>query len=639
MQFRFIPILPFTLLASVAAFAATSSQEVTELPDVVVTAARLPQQDREVLADTTVITQQEIAQKKGQSLPELLASQSGIQSASNGGAGSDASLFMRGTNTNGTLVLVDGVRYSSATTGAAALQHIPLDQIERIEIVRGPAASLYGPDAIGGVIQIFTKQGSKQTQSSVEIGAGTQNTQRTNARLSGKQGDTQYALGIAHSQTDGINSITDKANSSYYADKDGYKNSSVTLAASHQIDKNHEFGANLLAAKSLNQYDSYKYDSSWAASAQSYDYRSAALNGSGSVWSRNQLAANWISRLRLGYSQDDYTSYTPVSASDLSDKETRFTTRQNQASWQNDILVGPGTAIIGVETLEQRVSGDTAYSQTQRRINSVLAGYNTAISDFNLQANARSDRNSQFGEHTSGQAGASWQITPSVQTGATLGTAFKAPTFNDLYYPDDGYGNKGNASLKPETALNREAFLRYQTKTLKASATYYENRIKNMIAWAPVDPNNSYGAWQPSNIGTAQIKGASFSVEHSYQLAQYGARYDWLDARDASGGSNDGKRLIRRASQTGGLFAGLLKEKAWSVRAELNLVGKRYENAANTKTMGGYALTNLAASWQLEKDWQLIARFNNIFDRNYEQAQGYGTLGRNGLISLRWEPK
>ena len=562
-----------------------------------------------------------------------------MQSYSNGGEGSEASLFMRGTNTNATLVLVDGVRYSSATTGAAALQHLPLAQIERIEIVRGPAASLYGPDAIGGVIQIFTKQGSQTTQRSVEVGAGTQNTQRVQAQLSGQQDGTRYALGLAHSQTDGINSITDTANNSYFADEDGYKNTSMTLSAQHKIDKNNRFGGSLLAAKSLNQYDSYKYNGSYVPSAQSYDYRSSALNGTASVWSHNQLSNNWISRLRLGYSQDNYTSYSATSATDLSDKKTRFTTRQTQASWQNDVLVGPGTAIIGVESLAQRVSGDTAYSLDSRRINSVLAGYSAPIGDFNLQANARSDRNSQFGTHNSGQAGASWQITSQIQTGATLGSAFKAPTFNDLYYPDDGYGNKGNPNLKPETAFNREAFLRYQSKTLKAGITYFENRIKNMIAWAPVNPSNPYGAWQPSNIGTAEIKGASLSFEHGYQMVQYGAHYDWLDPRDASGGSNNGKRLIRRAQNTGGLFAALTKEKAWSVRAELNAVGARYEDAANTKIMGGYALTNLAASWQLEKDWQVITRVNNVFDRHYEQARGYGTLGRNALISLRWEPK
>lgn len=632
MQFRFIPLIPFTLLASVAAMAA----DVTELPDVVVTAARVAQTSREVVGDVTVISRKEIEQKTGQSLSDVLASQPGVQITSNGGVGKNTSIFLRGTNSSSTLVLIDGMRYSSATTGAAALQHLPLEQVERIEILRGPAASLYGADAMGGVIQVFTKQGGKKPQASIEVGLGSEGQGLVNARMSGTVGDTRYAFGVAHSETEGINVFADPAHNSYNPDKDGYSNSSVTLAVSQKLNAKNELGINLLAIESANQYDGNKLNASYLPAAQSYDYRETSRNGAASLWSNNQLTDSWLSRVQLGMSQDDSRDYSPVSATNLADQESRFTTRQTQASWQNTILVGPGTAIVGLETLEQRVSGNTAYAVDQRRINSVQAGYSAPISNVNIQANLRSDRNSQFGEHSSGKVGASWQIDPALQLGANLGSAFKAPTFNDLYYPDDGFGNKGNPNLKPETAFNREAFVRYQSGKLKTGVTFFESRIKNLIAWAPVDPNNSWGAWQPSNIGQAHIKGASFSAENQYQLLNYGARYDWLDARNDASGSNHDKRLIRRARQTGGLFAEIREEKQWSLRAELDVVGMRFEDEANTKSMGGYALTNLVASRQLDKEWTLNARLNNVFDRSYEQARGYSVPGLNGLLSLRW---
>lgn len=629
----------FFALATLASCIATAfADEIAELPTTVVTAARIAQPEREVIGDVTVITRKQLDTRQGEMLSELLGSQSGVQITSNGGQGKDSSFFIRGTNSNQTLILIDGVRYGSATTGAATIQHLPLDQIDHIEILRGPAASLYGADAIGGVIQIFTRQGGNKEKLSLNAGIGTQRTREFSIQKSGSEEGLRYALGVAHHETDGINVLRDKSSDNYSADTDGYLNQSFSASLAKALNKNHEIGGSALLLQASSHYDSSVYDSSFLPSAQNYDYRERTENGALNLWSRNQFTSNWVSRIQAGISQDRATSYGPVSSSNLADKTTVFMTRQTQIGWLNQVDAGPGTATLGLETVGQSISGDAVYSVDHRRINGIYGGYLARLNPVTLQVNARSDRNSQLGEHSSGQLGASWQVRPALQVGANLGSAFKAPTFNDLYYPDDGYGNKGNPNVKPETAFNREAFIRFEKGNTKTSATFFDNKIKNLIAWAPVDPSNTWGAWQPSNIGRVHIKGASLTLDQQHKTLQWGGRYDWLDARDASGGSNDGKRLIRRARQTAGLYAGIKQEK-WSARAELNAVGARYENAANTQRMGGYALSNFVASYQLAAEWQLSAKLNNAFNRTYEQARGYNTLGRNAMLNLRWEPK
>jgi len=508
---------------------------------------------------------------------------------------------------------------------------LPLEQVDHIEILRGAAASLYGSDAMGGVIQIFTRQGGKATRAAVEAGFGTDGTRAANASVSGSVGATHYAIGFAHTQTDGINVSNNPTSSSYFPDRDGYRNSSVSASASHKINAENEIGASVLLAKAKNQRDGYVNDALWHAAAQQYDYRSESKQAATNLWSRHVLTEYWTARLQAGYSEDASNDFTPVSDTDLSDVKASYITRQLQFGWQNDIRVGPGTATLGAETLEQRIASSEDYPVRQRRINSLLGGYLVKLGDWNLQTNLRNDDNSQFGNHTSGQAGASWQFLPAWQTGGNIGTGFRAPSFNDLYFPDDGYGNKGNPSLKPETSLNREVFVRYQQGGVKAGLTLFRNRVSNLIEWAPVDPSDTWGAWQPSNVGHALLRGASFQTSWQGKMFNFGGSYDWLDARDKS----DNSQLTYRARQSGALYAGV-KLADWQLRSELRLVGKRFTNTTNSQYVAGYGLVNLAANWQFARDWQLSARLNNVFDKDYVTVKDYAMPGRNVYVGLRW---
>lgn len=634
MQWRSISVFPFMVLAA-ASVQADETETIIELPETVITAARVAQSQREVIGDVTVISRKELEAQRGQTLVEVLSQQPGVQITNAGGAGKTSSVYLRGANASQTLVLIDGMRWGSATLGSASLQDLPLEQIDRIEILRGAAASLYGSDAIGGVIQIFTRQGGKTPRTVVEVGLGSDGTRAASASVSGSAGDTRYSLGLAHNQTDGVNVSSSPTNSGYYPDSDGYRNTSVSAAISHKINEANEIGTNLLLAKARNQRDGYVNDAFWNAAAQEYDYRGESRQASASLWSRHALTDIWTTRLLAGYSMDDSDDFTPVSDTDLSDSKASYTTRQVQLGWQNDIRVGPGTATLGMETLEQRIASSEDYPVKQRRINSLLGGYLVKLGDWNLQANVRNDDNSQFGNHTSGQAGASWQFLPAWQAGGNIGTGFRAPSFNDLYFPDDGYGNKGNPNLQPEKSLNREVFVRYRQDGLQAGLTLFRNRVSNLIEWAPVDPNDTWGPWQPSNVGRAMLRGASLQASWQGEVFSFGGNYDWLDARDISGGDNDGKQLTYRARQSGALHAGV-KLGDWQLRSELKLVGKRYTNTTNTERVAGYGLVNLAANWQFVRDWQLNARLNNVLDKDYVSVKDYAMPGRNVYVGLRW---
>ncbi|MEW9898430.1 TonB-dependent receptor [Chitinivorax sp. PXF-14] len=623
MQFRSKPLV--SLIALLPALSAHAQAGDGDAETVVVTAARVAQPRREVVGDVSVLTRKDLDARTGQTLSDILANQPGVQIATNGGPGKNASAFLRGANPQQTVVLIDGIRYSSATVGQASIQNLPLDQIERIEILRGPAASLYGADAIGGVVQVFTRQGGKETRASVELGAGNLGTREASASLSGSSCNTRYALGIAHTQTDGVSSISNPANASYNSDRDGYRNTSLSLSLSHRIDAANEIGGSVLAARARNHFDSYYTDPvSYDSVAQAYDYREQGRQGSATVWSRNRLSEIWTSRVQAGYSIDDSDSYDPVSGTDLSDSKSNFTTRQRQLGWQNELAIGPGTATLGVETLEQRIATTTAYEVDHRRINSWLAGYLAHLDAWTVQGNLRRDDNSQFGDHTTGLLGASWQLDPAWRIGTSYATGFRAPSFNDLYYP--GYGDP---TLKPEKSRGGEVFVRYASASLNGGLTVYRNDVRELIQYNPA-------TYAPDNIGRARLQGATLQAGWQNGGLDIGGQYDWLDAHDTSGGKNDGKRLNRRASRSGGVHVAY-RQGAWQLKSEVQAQGQRYDDPANRQRLGGYALLNLSASWQIDRNWQLVARLDNAFDRDYQQVKDYGTLGRNGLIGVRWQ--
>ena len=605
---------PLTAALSIAFLAPAHAGEI--LDPVVVTATRQPVRESQLLSDVTVVERADLEVAGQSTLAEVLSRQPGLQLSVNGRKGATTSLFMRGSNSNQVLVLIDGVRAGSATTGSAAWSRIPVSQIERIEILRGAASSLYGADAIGGVIQIFTRSGQGPFKLFGEIGGGSRNTFMANAGFSGSSEGWSYALNVASEYTRGFNSISNPRNTSYNADDDGFRQNSVSGKLAYEFVKGHEFGASVLYSDGEN-----KYDSGFTPATAARDYRSDQSVASFNAYLRDAFTPYWTSTMRAGQSVDDARQF------ENHVRTSTFRTRQTQYVWQNDFTTGIVNFLAAIERLEQGIDGTTTYNTAERSINSALAGWTGKYEAHHLQANVRIDDNSQFGDKTTGSVAYGYQFTPNWRANAGYGTAFKAPTFNELYFP--GFGNP---ALKPETSHTTEATVHFETGLHHVSLTAYRNNVDDLIVTVgPIGPNFIF---RPENVGRAQITGATLAYDGRIESFNLMANYDYLDPRN----EDTGKLLPRRAKQYGTVAVGQqLAPFEW--RVEMQASDYRYDNVANTRKLAGYAIFNLYGAYQLGGGWSAFARINNLFDRDYETAADYATTGLNAFVGLRYTPQ
>lgn len=587
---------------SVVPFSAVLAADAQRFEPVVVTASREPVRTQDALADVSVITRAEIEQAGASTLSQLLARQPGVQMTANGGPGKASSVLIRGASGAQTLVLVDGLRFGSATSGGAALEHLSLDAIDHIEIVRGPASALYGSDAVGGVVQIFTRKPTKAFEADAFAGFGRYATQVYQGGLGGTQGDLSYRVRAGFEETGGFSATTSAAKQpwSYNPDRDGYRRLALSGGLDWRLATGHEVGVSLMQNQGRSHYDA-------GPATDPYADVTETLYG---LTLKDRWVPGWDSTLRIGRTEDDARDHpTATSAS-------TYRTVQNQFAWQNDIHVGPGTLMLGAEWLEQRARIDDAYDLS-RRITAAFAGWTAHYGAHNLQLNLRSDHNSQFGAHTTGTAAWGWHVLPAWRVRLAGGTAFRAPTFNDLYYP--GFSNP---DLRPERSINLESGLNWEGEAAHAGLSVYQNRVRDMVA---LDAN-----WVPQNIARAVLRGASLTGGARWGGFDLEGGFDWLIARDP----DTGKRLPRRATRQFVLTASY-GQQAWRAGAELKAVGGRFDNAANTNALDAYTLINLFARWTLQPGVQLEARLDNLANKQYETARGYGTPGVSLFAGVR----
>lgn len=589
------------------AFQPALAVDAEEEATVVVTATRVPTRINEVIADVAVIDRATIEQAGPATLPELLARQPGLHVVDNGGRGKTASVFMRGTASTHALLLVDGVPLGSATTGQPSLHNLPLSQIERIEILRGPASSLYGSDAIGGVIQIFTKRGEGPARVNAYAGIGSHDTREAQAGVSGGSGALSYSFSASHYTTGGFNVAADpqRFNTVNFSlpnpDDDGYRNTLFTGRIVYEIAKGHEIGATVLEGKSRNWFDR------GGPTVDAYNNDETRVYG---AFLRNRLSDAWTSELRWGSSEDWSESFAPG--------RSLFATTQTQWTWQNDVRLPVGKLMVALENTEQSVDSTTNYTVKRREVDSAVLGYQGNVGAHSWQAALRRDDNSQFGAHTTGSLGYGYRFAETWQVRASVGTAFKAPSFNQLYYP--GFGN---ADLKPEKARNREIGLHWQQGGQHASATWFDNRITDLIEGFPV-----------TNTGKARIKGASLAYGLLNGAWSVGAGLDLMRPINEA----TGDRLQRRPAEMLKL-AVTYAPGDWKVGGETGTVGRRYDTPTEGRPMHGYGVVNLFASKALDKEWSLEGRINNLFDRVYETAWAYAVPGCEIFVGLRYQPK
>lgn len=619
----------FSLASTFAAIACTAAaqnadtaieaRDVTAtMPALFVTATRIPQPFATLLADVTVIDAETIAGSGADSLAELLRRQPGIEIVQNGGRGGTSGIFIRGTNTNQTVVLVDGLRVSSSSTGTTALEAIPLGQIDHIEILRGPASSLYGSDAIGGVVQVFTRRGDDGLHANASAGFGRYSTWEGGAGVSGGSGALHGAVQVSGARSDGFNAIVNPANFSYDPDRDGYRNGSVSANGRYDWAQGQKLTAQYLRSRLDAQYDG----------GDAFDDRTITTLESYGVTSVNALTPTWTSRVELGQGSDESVSKTGVG-------DFPFRTRQRQYAWQNEFdlasrlsrwNVKRAVATLGVERREERITSNDAFAVTSRDTDAVFGAWQIVAGASALQANLRHDHATQFGGRTTGAVAYGYRLSPAWRVSASYGTAFKAPTFNDLYFP--GFSNP---DLVPEKSRNVEGGVYWNGSSgdakFDASVIAYRNRLSEMIVFVcDADFNCA-----PRNIEHATLAGATLSGSAAWRDTTLRASLDLASPEDDDTGNLLPRRARRHASVGMSQRVG-----AWQFGAEVVASSARYDDAANLRRMGGYAIVNLTAQVSLAHGVTLFLRGDNMFDRNYELTADYATGGAQWFGGVRW---
>lgn len=595
-------------LALAAAFPSWAQMQ---LQDVVVTATRVAQPITDVVADITILDRAAIERSGATGLADVLARVPGIAMARNGGPGTSTSVYVRGAESRFTAVFIDGVRVDSQSTGGATWNAIPLSRIDRIEVVRGPAAAIYGSDAIGGVIQIFTRKGEAGFSPSIEVGVGTHGTKKLDLALSGAQGAVDYALGLTRETSTGFN-----AQPTANPDKDGYRSTSVSARLGLQINPAHRLEASLLTNDLNAQYDG---STPGKDDRGQLDVQTFGLN-----WSARWTDA-YTTRISVSQGDDRYETSPSVYLTDTS---------VTSYLWQNEYRAGPHLLTAALERREDQLNNaSTTPVITDRSQNALALGYGYTGGQHTVQLNARHDKDSEFGSISTGSAAYAFAFRPNWRFTASAGTAFRAPT---LFQRFSMYGVP---TLEPESARNREVGIKYQAQGQSFSAVAYRNTVANLITYVSgvgacangVLPNLYPGCY--GNTAMAQYSGLTLAATKALGAVTLTGSLDLQNPTDQT----TGKLLVKRAKKMATLGADT-QIAGWKAGAEIQLSGERFNNATNTQRMAGYGLVNLYTSTQLAKDWTLLGRIDNLGDKAYETANGYATAGRTFYVGLKWAP-
>lgn len=597
------PTVRFSILA--ASIAATLSfstfaTEAVRQPEVTVTATRHALSVDEALADVTVITRAEIEASQAPDLIDLLARQTGVDVTRTGGPGAANALFLRGTNSNHTLVLVDGIRVNSASQGVFDFAHLPLHQIERIELVRGPRAALWGSDAIGGVLHIFTRdpagtavrlRGGSYGRADGSVAVGTH----------GERGG--FGVSVGHTRVRGF-SATNPDNFSFDPDDDGYRNRNVSLRGSTAV------GAQTLGFSAIATDADVEFDRG----------ETFARNASGGLTLAGALAGQWDHVLSLGHARENLE--TPAFGNAIE-------SRRRSADWLHTVRGEAGVLNFGLNWQHESAVSTSSFSglvyDRTRTNRAGFTGYTGRVGTHEFEAALRRLDDSQFGNATVGNAGWGWRFGDAARLRLTWGEGFRAPNFNELYHPGFGGGFfAGNPELNPERSHSVEAGFDWTpagSHRLRLSS--YRTRVRDLIAFAGVNS-------RAINITRAEIDGAE--LEHQWQGEAWSWRggLTWQDPVNA----DTGAPLLRRAKHKADASLGYRFDGGLELGLDGHYAGQRPDIGGD---LPAYATADLRLGWPLGAHWRLEARVENLFDRDYTLVRGYNTPGRSGLVSLSWQ--
>lgn len=606
-----------------------------KLPEMVITSGRTAEPLDQATAAATVFTRADIERLQPSSINQLLSRVPGVQVVQNGGRGSNTSLFIRGSSNTQSLILVDGQRIGSASDGGASLQFLSLEQIERIEVVRGSRSALYGSDALGGVVQIFTRRGDSGLHPRLAVSAGSHQSWQRSLGLSGGDQQTQFSLNGSLDETAGI----DRTGPSYAADRDhdAYRNKALNFSLDHQFNERFKGGVSLLDQRGKSEYDSPfgRYDSSTYLSypEQPYTY---FTQSSASTYLDGQLNDVWNSRLELGHSESRQKTEDK-----LSDAVAVFNTYRDSASWLNTLQVNEqNSLLLGIDWYEDELHSSTQYDQETRWNQAAYVQHRFQGEWFSTELGVRHDKNEQFGSDNTWNGALTVPLGDSTSLIASYSEGFRSPTFNELYWPDDGNYYIGNPQLKPEKSKNYELQLRGEHLDTRWSLAAYRNEVRDLISTTLCDPATFM--YCAVNLNKARLQGIELSLEREVFGWQAAANATWLDARDR----DTGHTLQRRAKRSLNLDLDR-RYGQLGLGASWQAFSSSYDDVGNTRELPGYGLLAVRSDWRMSSELTLQFKVDNLLDKDYSRAlyshdrtyYGYREEGRTAMVGFVWTPE
>lgn len=634
MKFTRLALAVAALPFAVSAATDLDTEAALKLSDTVITANRGAQDKADTTAAVSVFTREDIDRLQPVNVADLLGRVPGVQVRQSGGRGSVTGVFIRGTSTAQSLVLVDGVRVGSATAGGAngALEHLNIDQIERVEVLRGSRSAIHGADAIGGVIQIFTRRGDSQGLTPrVRYAVGNKGVQERSISLSGGNEKTRFNMGYSNDEARGF----DRTRNSWHADKDhdAYRNKALSLSLSHAFNENFTVGGSLLQQKGKAEYDNpagrFDMTSFQNVEARPYDNFQSA---SGSVFAQLKINDVWNSRLELGHSENKLSTYDKLFAG-----QDDFNTYRNSAAWLNTFTVNEqNELLVGIDYYKDKVRSTTAYEEKNRWNQAGFIQHRFNSQWFSTELGLRHDKNQQYGSENTWNGAVTVPVNDDNSLTLSYSEGFRTPTFNDLYWP--GFSNP---NLKPEKSVSYELQLRSRlTDVVSLEASAFQTKVRDQIRY---QGNNNL-----KNVQT-RINGFEASVLHQFDTVTTSLTLSILDPRDRK----TGQVLTRVAKRT--LTYDVDKQLGdWSLGASWQLHSQATDAVFNNATwqterkkIAGHGVVDLRASWQATSELAFGLRLGNIFDQKYSRAlydyQGetsnYREDRANIQASVTWTPK
>jgi len=601
--FRFVAsslLVPFAL--SPLSIAVAQESTGATLDPIVVTATLGPKTIGESLASVTVIDEEEIRSKAPADFADLLRGQPGINVVGNGSFGKSTSVFTRGVQNAGTVLLIDGVKLHSATGGGASWQYVPTDLIQRVEVVRGPRSSLYGADAMGGVVQAFSLDPEQGQRGWVEAGAGNFDTQKTSAGASGSIGNTRFSLSGLHKESDGTAIIEN-------GEDKGFRNTAGLGRVVHTLDNGGEASIMLLQSEGNTEYEGGNID---------YLIRTVGFG------LMTPLTDSWKMGIQFAESRDETESFTNFG-------DSTYNTRLRQARWENTLSFNVHELVVGAELQQDEISSSQNYSETSRTNTAVFSQLRLNFGPIDAQLSLRGDDNEAYGTNETGGLALGYSFDQSHRVRASYGTAFRAPTFNDLYWPLS-FNYQGNPDLEPEKSDSYELGFSGNYQVWFWDLAVYQMDIDNLISSGQIGTVDTR-----VNVDEARIRGAELGGGYEQDGWRAAVALTYMDPEDR----NTKNQLARRAKQTARFDLDKTINN-FVLGGSVIVEGDRYDDAANTERLAGFGTLDIRAGWSFSSNWSTRLTLVNALDKEYSTAERfdgvkYISAGRTAMLSVRYD--